>query len=538
MNTDLNVRDQWERSTTRRLGRWLLSWRNLRLLLLCATVPVTLVALFYTVENWRGTRAWQHFKRQREAKGERFDAAAFVPPPVPEDQNFAMCPLLKPVLDIVPNVRPVTWRDPEGKERLMKMSAVLRDGQHRKNPVMGAYQRGTLTDLEPWREFYRGNTNYPQPPAPQSAAADVLTALGRFDRELGQLHEASARPYSRFPISYGDEDPFSILLPHLVPMKGLVTLLGLRAIARLENQQPAEALTDVLLAFRLAESIKDEPLLVSHLVRVAMVSINFQPVWEGLARHAWNDAQLAALEKRLAGLDFLAQYAHAMRSERAWGIAALEYYQRKGWQPNPFWINPEGGSDSQSQWEWLLRFLPAGWMRQNLIVISSLIEENALAAVDVPARRFHPSRAEGLGQDLEAKATGPYNFLAKILTPALSKVSQRTAQAQSGLDLCHLACALERYRLAQGQYPENLDALVPRFIERLPRDLISGEPLHYQRQADNTYLLYSVGWNRKDDGGQLAFHERPAQSTNSPVPDPLQGDWVWPCPTRNIGVRP
>ena len=72
----------------RRLFSWLLGRRFLVLGCL-----VTLVALFYAVENWRGRHAWQDFKHQREAKGERFELAAFIPPPVPDDQNFFETPL-------------------------------------------------------------------------------------------------------------------------------------------------------------------------------------------------------------------------------------------------------------------------------------------------------------------------------------------------------------------------------------------------------------------------------------------------------------
>ncbi len=53
----------------------------------------TLIALAYAEEDWRGWHAWNKFKHQWEAKGEKFDFASVVPPPVPDDQNFAMAPI-------------------------------------------------------------------------------------------------------------------------------------------------------------------------------------------------------------------------------------------------------------------------------------------------------------------------------------------------------------------------------------------------------------------------------------------------------------
>ena len=83
-----------------------------------------------------------------------------------------------------------------------------------------------------------------------------------------------------------------------------------------------------------------------------------------------------------------------------------------------------------------------------------------------------------------------------------------------------IACALGRYRLAHGEYLAALDTLVPQFIEKLPRDIINGELLHYRRTDDGSFLLYSVGWNETDDAGQIVL----------PKGDPQKltiGDWVW-----------
>lgn len=83
-----------------------------------------------------------------------------------------------------------------------------------------------------------------------------------------------------------------------------------------------------------------------------------------------------------------------------------------------------------------------------------------------------------------------------------------------------LACALERYHLANGRFPDVLNALVPRFVFQLPYDAITGEPYKYRRADDNQFMLYSVGWNEKDNGGV------PGKTDF----DDKQGDWVWQYP--------
>ncbi|HEY0257762.1 MAG TPA: hypothetical protein VGC39_09995, partial [Candidatus Methylacidiphilales bacterium] len=89
---------------------------------------------------------------------------------------------------------------------------------------------------------------------------------------------------------------------------------------------------------------------------------------------------------------------------------------------------------------------------------------------------------------------------------------------------------LERYRLAHGSYPESLDALAPAYASEIPHDIFNGEPYHYHANSDGTFILYSVGWNEKDDGGQVVYKK------DSPTQRELkEGDWVWPTPQVSSG---
>src|SRR5882724_10128205 len=85
-----------------RLFRRIFSWRMLgRLLIACAAL-VTVVALFYAEEDWRGRRAWKICERGLVARGVDLDWHKLTPPPVPDAENFAMTPFLAPLLDLNP----------------------------------------------------------------------------------------------------------------------------------------------------------------------------------------------------------------------------------------------------------------------------------------------------------------------------------------------------------------------------------------------------------------------------------------------------
>jgi hypothetical protein len=111
--------------------------------------------------------------------------------------------------------------------------------------------------------------------------------------------------------------------------------------------------------------------------------------------------------------------------------------------------------------------------------------------------------------------------------PALSKALRRSARMQTSLDAARVGVALERHRLANDALPENLEALVPRYLAKIPTDLVDGKPLRYRRDADGGYSLYSVGWNQTDDGGEVARSK--GKDSN---PDIAKGDWVWEMPAK------
>lgn len=73
-----------------------------------------------------------------------------------------------------------------------------------------------------------------------------------------------------------------------------------------------------------------------------------------------------------------------------------------------------------------------------------------------------------------------------------------------------VAVAIERYRRARGDaLPGALTDLVPQYIDRIPEDPVTGEPLRYRATAD-AYVVYSVGLDREDDGGMLLRQTPPS----------------------------
>ena len=90
------------------------------------------------------------------------------------------------------------------------------------------------------------------------------------------------------------------------------------------------------------------------------------------------------------------------------------------------------------------------------------------------------------------------------------------------MDQASSACALERYRLANGKLPEEPGSLLPQYLPALPLDPCNGQPLKYHPGVPGKFTLYGIGWNEIDDGGVVSMKQDGSDLELD------QGDWVWP----------
>ena len=148
-----------------------------------------------------------------------------------------------------------------------------------------------------------------------------------------------------------------------------------------------------------------------------------------------------------------------------------------------------------------------------------------LDAVDVKGQRIDPAKvgAANHTRDQVFERTTPYNYLLGWMCPNYIKVFPYLAAKQTQINLARVACALERHRKANGGYPDSLAVLAPAFIDIVPHDIVNGQPLKYRRTEEGRYLLYSVAWNCKDDGGRSAGPNLSSRDS---------ADWTWPAPKK------
>jgi hypothetical protein len=501
---------------------------------------VTLVALFHGEENWRGRRAWNQYRHELEARGEQLDYAALVPKPVPDDQNFAATPAIKAWFEAtIPKDDDPKWDDNYSRIAEKVSLPRAKDAKYEWRfedlaaweAAFAALRSGELTRDQ---KFYSTNRDAV---ARTKAAPAVLEGLKTNEALFAELRVASQRPYSRYPVNYDVETPFAILLPHLKMVRGVSERLRLKTCAELAGGQSDQALEDLRLMFRLVDSLKGDPFLISHLVRLACAQRAGQPIWEGLAEHRWSEAQLQELETRLQQYNFVADLKAPLAGEQAASLATVELVRKKG----PWYVDyigsqgnsPTAGNSMLAKCLWLV-VVPRGWYDQEELNYCRAFHIELATSLDTTQQRVSPARVKADNRAFEQimYADGfagtklgivlHHRLMATMLLPALGRVIVKSAAAQTAFNQAAIACALERYRLANGHFPETLGALAPQFISPVPNDVLTGEHYKYRLKDDRQFLLYSTGWDEKDDGGvpgKTIFNDQ-------------QGDWVWEYPAK------
>jgi hypothetical protein len=111
------------------------------------------------------------------------------------------------------------------------------------------------------------------------------------------------------------------------------------------------------------------------------------------------------------------------------------------------------------------------------------------------------------------------------------------ADAESRRRLVVTAIALERFRGRHGAYPKALQELVPKLLQSPPVDFMDGKPLRYQLTDDGHFVLYSVGLDCVDDGGNVRRRWRRDPYGLPSYDAPAAFDLVWPRPASAVEIK-
>ena len=491
------------------------------LMALAPLVLAVLIAFFYVEEDWRGAHAWAQAKADIEAKGETLDPEKFIPAPVPDAENFGALPYFKVVtgpggltgrgwqrFSICDTLKNVTDK--------MAMSSDTSSAEDTL-PYLGNWQKGEPPDSYRFTERMGAFLKRQQPQAIVPGNATPFEIFEMICPALVDLRSAAQSHTEcvfQEEINYGDPEKQTFgANTSLISLIKIFMYDG--RLAMLANH-PEIAIQDLRVGWRSASGVQKEPYSVANLVASGLIAIQLRLIQQGLSSHAWNEEQLGELEGDMEKLDYLAQSRRQLNGEAAcYSVPMIDYYaaHRSRWAKDIDLLR----SMFEDQDAWQARafkatylFIPNGWFDlAKADEIGRKIEK--LRRIDLPSRQVHP------GPEPE-KSSDPAIWWLDFVLPDLNLTKDlvaHVAYTQVQLDEACIACRLERYWLAHHSYPMTLDDLANGYGP-LPHDLMNGEAYHYRLNPDQTYILYSVGWNQVDDHGDAGN----VRTWESP-------DWIW-----------
>jgi hypothetical protein len=477
---------------------------------------VLLFAAFLVIAHYRAKWSLEAYRKRLIAQGKKLSIAQLVPPAPTDGLNGA--PALMAVrlnslnYDFYPSV--------------MKM---LSSGRARVAWTQEVEPSEKSTNIWPALHTQMKNNS--------DALAEIRQILTNY-----ALH---------FDLNY--QQGFKLLLPHLTQLKSISQWLSLATVMELHEDNASAAFDNLQAFIALPFLYRDEPMMISQLVRIAMGSIALAATWEALQFRGWTDDQLAQLQRAWEGYKPREIMEQTLGMECGMGRLIFEDARISYYKKDALWgfrtpstnsvvgdlkdardeliSDPVEGLRNLYQrfphywaWKW--------WWSYDEELCSMQLWQAGIEAAQLAGKShsFEAAVAQHEAQRHRLEQAYPHAdarfiFLVNIEKHHLTGFLKKVATAETQREMVITAIALKRHQLRTGKYPSALAELVPLNLRELPLDWMDGQPLRYRVQENGAFLLYSVGENRTDDGGD------PSVASDSFSFSFWRGkDAVWPMP--------
>jgi len=302
---------------------------------------------------------------------------------------------------------------------------------------------------------------------------------------------------SRYPIDLSLAE--GTMLPALAGVKRGSQLAQMAAVWDAENGDGEQAAGDVLAGLGLANSLKAEPVLISQLVRGAGTALAVTALERVMNHVTFTPESISALTNACQNLeDYDARgegFNRAMTGEHVCTGTLLQNPDRLIRELNTGWST---GLSAEQRRQMIEHLQQASGLKAEQDFFESTFQQlmsarqaafpERLSANDLIRQRATEAQDQGLS-------------LNGMLWGALNQPVNREAMCLANIRLALTALALEQFRAAHNRYPAALSELAPGYLTAVLLDPFDGQPLRY-RQKGPGYVLYSVGPDLKDDGGQ------------------------------------
>jgi hypothetical protein len=321
---------------------------------------------------------------------------------------------------------------------------------------------------------------------------------------LAAIERGSARPGYRQEVDYSQGA--GILMPDKGENLSISKILSVLARQQAAADGRTEAAwSTAMLGIRFADSLRDEPIPMSHLVRVGQLEIAVDALRAVVEFAPPSGADVAKLEALLASFDSRKSLVRSLDGDR---LLLGEWVFK---QPASAFTHLTG---KNFECMMVISGVLLPFKRTDHAAYLRIMRYYACNA----AEPYAPGDAGIVDQMINAVPR--YCMLTRSMVPALSATKAKFTAMIAKTRVTRNGLAAIRFKQEHGAFPSDLQALKLANAD----DPFTGKPLIY-RSTDRGFTIYSVGLNLVDDGGTKGKNWK-------------SGDEVWRYEERNPADRP
>jgi hypothetical protein len=299
--------------------------------------------------------------------------------------------------------------------------------------------------------------------------------VARYRSIIPLIEQAASKPECSFIYTW-TADPTQHN-HYLAPLRFLNRLLCSMAVLDAEKGQTSQSLRCIELAFKVAESLNQEPSVIGQITRQSRVIASSHALRAVIYNSDMNEYDLRHLYDVLSKIDLYPGLETALIGDTAAGITDFENL-----------LAP---------------------MKSGLVPILPLFERNKtyqnesyfIEYMNICIDNAHISYREMHGKQIDFPKPPKDHLLSDLVMPTLGGIWGQRDTATAELNGSQIVLALKVYKSGYGTYPSSLGELCNKLGGRLPQDPFSGTNFIYINNG-NGFILYSIGKNLVDDGGK------------------------------------
>jgi hypothetical protein len=278
-----------------------------RIIFIVVWIVFGVAALIAVIRHYQLRAATEAYIAELKAKGEPMELAQVLPPPVPPEQNSA---------DILRNADEMFDGSFHAEKSLLETNFVYGMRMVAPGKAMIRWQQPDIRDID-------GTNSW----------GNLMAAVVQNAKAFALLQQIVEKPTFAFPIKYdrGVAD-LNFTNLYLVESKRSALRLETAALCALHQDDPASAVKNLRAMLALVKAMRDERLVISELVRIAIANIALTANWEILQSPNLTDEQLAGLQKTIGQVWNLSEQ---KKTHWQWNAQPEKYLLRNGEAPIP-----------------------------------------------------------------------------------------------------------------------------------------------------------------------------------------------------------